>query len=796
MNRPLRVLNVEDSEDDALLVQLTLEGGGYDPTLKRVDTPEAMSAALDEDGWDVIISDYIMPHFSGMEALKLARLKAKDIPFIVVSGKIGEDVAVDAMKAGANDYVLKMNLSRLVPAIKRELVEAEVRAARRRAETALVESETKFRVLVEDSQVGVYIIQEGVLTYVNPKLALMFGYSVAEMTSGMDVLDLVAPEHKQPSIEKMARVLSGEDKTQFYALKACRKGGEVIDIELFGSKTVYSGKPAIIGTLLDVTERTSAAEALRVEVEVTSALLEASAVTSACLDWDKLTGKLLDLVHGIISSEDCAIVMLEDGMLVPQKAVGHSEGFLAAFSSAGEPLKGSGPPELVHTAKKTLSFRRDETSRLATPRISESLGLMEIIISPIMARDMVVGFLCANFRELSTDLRVTAIMEGIAGQLGVAYENTRLYDETQKKTIELARKVETLKALSEIDLAILSTLKQDAMLSKAMKQVRRVVPADFSCIIFRDHESGKFYCKYHWGWDGAMDMTVPEDSFPGLPAVASGATLSRMALEAEAGPSEVDSELVEAGVRSDVFIPIVSKEKGVGLLYLGSRRVAGFSIEDIQTAERLANQIGIALENTRLVSDLENMVMNVVIAFSSAIDAKSPWTKGHSERVTNYAVEIAEMMGLSNDDIETLRLGGLLHDIGKIGTYDVILDKPGKLTEEEFALIKLHPDRGCEILEPIKQFKDILPIVRHHHERMDGKGYPSGLKGEEIPLLARIVCVADSFDSMTADRPYRPSPGIEFAIGEFRRCYGTQFDPNVLDIFLDILEMKREKKAA
>ncbi|MBI5674795.1 MAG: HD domain-containing protein [Nitrospirae bacterium] len=194
--------------------------------------------------------------------------------------------------------------------------------------------------------------------------------------------------------------------------------------------------------------------------------------------------------------------------------------------------------------------------------------------------------------------------------------------------------------------------------------------------------------------------------------------------------------------------------------------------------------------------DLKAMYHDLIIAFSIAIDAKSPWTKGHSERVTHYAVLTAREMRMKSQDIDALMTAGLLHDIGKIGTYDVILEKPTKLNDEEFSLIKNHPVKGEEILRPIKEFKGVLPIVKSHHEKFDGTGYPCGLKGGDIPLSARILCVADSFDSMTSDRPYRPAPGREHAISELKRCSGTQFDPKVVEAFLKVLEKEAEAATA
>jgi putative nucleotidyltransferase with HDIG domain len=185
--------------------------------------------------------------------------------------------------------------------------------------------------------------------------------------------------------------------------------------------------------------------------------------------------------------------------------------------------------------------------------------------------------------------------------------------------------------------------------------------------------------------------------------------------------------------------------------------------------------------------DLEEMFLQATIAMGNALDAKSPWTKGHSERTVRYAEKIARKMGLSDEDMHNLTIGGLLHDIGKIGTYDYLLHKTEKLTAQEFNIIKKHPEKGEKILESIKQLKQIIPIIRYHHERYDGKGYPDGLAGEDIPLLARIVHVADSFDAMTADRPYRSALSKEQVIEELRRNAGTQFDPAVVDVFLSVL---------
>jgi putative nucleotidyltransferase with HDIG domain/PAS domain S-box-containing protein len=189
-------------------------------------------------------------------------------------------------------------------------------------------------------------------------------------------------------------------------------------------------------------------------------------------------------------------------------------------------------------------------------------------------------------------------------------------------------------------------------------------------------------------------------------------------------------------------------------------------------------------ERKKAEKDLHELFTAALESLASAIEAKSPWTRGHSERVADYAVEIGQALGLTNGELDKLRIAALLHDIGKIGTYDGLLEKQGKLTAVEYETIKQHSAKGAEMLAPIRQLHDIIPWVRGHHERFDGAGYPDGLKGENIPLQARILAVADTFDSMTAERPYRTTPGKAQALEEIQRHAGTQFDPKVVEAFL------------
>ena len=211
------------------------------------------------------------------------------------------------------------------------------------------------------------------------------------------------------------------------------------------------------------------------------------------------------------------------------------------------------------------------------------------------------------------------------------------------------------------------------------------------------------------------------------------------------------------------------------------------SVAQMREIKRINSQLSETYEK------LEQAYLESIETLRYTVEAKDTYTRGHSDRVSAYSVLIGEKLGLSEQDLKTLKIGGLFHDVGKIGVPDAILQKESKLTDDEYSEIKNHPSIGAHILSTASIFKDIIPIVKHHHEKYDGTGYPSKLKGTEIPYLARIAAVADSFDAMTSKRTYRNSLDIDTVINEIKRCKGTQFDPEIADVFLDILEHDYDK---
>lgn len=245
--------------------------------------------------------------------------------------------------------------------------------------------------------------------------------------------------------------------------------------------------------------------------------------------------------------------------------------------------------------------------------------------------------------------------------------------------------------------------------------------------------------------------------------------------------------------RTHIAMPLaVTGRQLVGGLALGAKPGGSYRSGDLKIISTLAAYAALLLDSERLYADLERVFFNTVSSMVEAIDAKDPSTRGHSERVRRYSLLIAEELGLDGPGRKRLELAALLHDVGKIGLPDVILNNRGDLRPEQWELVKQHPQMGVAILSPVAQLADILPAIGEHHERYDGQGYPAGKSGEDISLFARIIAVADAFDAMTMERTYRPTFTRERALQEVRDNAGTQFDPQLAEIFYQAYRGKVE----
>jgi HD-GYP domain-containing protein (c-di-GMP phosphodiesterase class II) len=239
-------------------------------------------------------------------------------------------------------------------------------------------------------------------------------------------------------------------------------------------------------------------------------------------------------------------------------------------------------------------------------------------------------------------------------------------------------------------------------------------------------------------------------------------------------------------VRSLLAVPLQRQDQVLGFFFALNKREGEFDSQDSKLLASIANESAIYLENAMLFDDVRGLLMGLLHSLTSAVDAKDTYTHGHSERVAALGRALALEAGLGEAYAERVYMAGLLHDVGKIGVPEAVLQKTGRLTQEEFEQMKKHPEIGARILADVKQVSDIIPAVLHHHERYDGGGYPHGLAGENIPLMGRLICLADGFDAMTSSRTYRKAMPLELALAEIRRCTGTQFDPILAETFLRI----------
>ena len=237
--------------------------------------------------------------------------------------------------------------------------------------------------------------------------------------------------------------------------------------------------------------------------------------------------------------------------------------------------------------------------------------------------------------------------------------------------------------------------------------------------------------------------------------------------------------------------PLIAHDKSVGVLDIITDTPEGdITSRDLSLLTILAKQAALAIENVKLYESIKKDQISIIRALASTVDAKDHYTLGHSQKVSEYSVIIAEEMGLSERDTETIKYAALLHDIGKIALPDDIIKKPSRLTEQEFEIVRKHPNIGAKIIKEIEALAPMVPIVLHHHEHYDGKGYPDGMKGDDIPIGARIVHVTDAYDTMVSARAYRDMLPPELAISELRKNAGTQFDPKVVDIFISSLRKR------
>ncbi|MEW6685235.1 MAG: HD domain-containing phosphohydrolase [Candidatus Edwardsbacteria bacterium] len=522
---------------------------------------------------------------------------------------------------------------------------------------------------------------------------------------------------------------------------------------------------------------------LKMKVKILQRINE---IASSTMNINAVMDKVMDLIEEIAACQASSLLLVEPEkrtlrfVVVKGEA---SEGLKDAHLVLGEGIAGwvakTGIPLIVNDVTKEPRWKKE---------FAEKLGFAthNILCVPLKLKENVMGVIELINKVQKQDFTEEdlEIIELLSSHLATLIENARLYGEMREKMNRIQTLVETSAIIS-------SSLDLNRVLQSVMDEAKNVIGAEASSIFRIDEETKELYFEVATGEKGEEVKKIRVPWGKGIVGAVAEKGQTELVSDVTKDPRWFGRVDKKSGfvTRSILAVPLKVKDKVIGVAQVLNKIGEGtFTKDDVELFEGLARQAAIAVENARLYQDLQELFVNSIKTVVSLIDAKDEYTAGHSERVTKYSLMIAKEMGYEEDDLKRLELAGVLHDVGKIGMPDSILKKPDKLTDEEFAIVKQHPARGAEAMVPIKQMKEMIPAIRHHHERYDGGGYPDHLKNNNISQDARIICVADAYDAMTSDRPYRKGLSREEAISRLKKDTTTQFDPEAVEAFCRAME--------
>ena len=530
----------------------------------------------------------------------------------------------------------------------------------------------------------------------------------------------------------------------------------------------------------------AAPEEMRRRYADLSTLYMAGARLSSILHWEPLLLEILETAIHLTQADGASLILTDEHHddlyiaasrhlpphVIKETRLRFGDGIAGWVAQNREPLLLIGPV----ASDRFANF---------TPRPGQiGSALCVPLIPPIVDRatPLVVGVLLVS-RKVGKDALTPddlQLLYALSMQAAAALQNARQYQSLQRRATHLQN-------LIEISREMATSLNLDQVLRAIMEKSVQLLRAQSGSLLLIDDDTKELIFKVALGPAGAIlsDTRLP----PGVGIAGAVARDGKPLIvnDAKADPRHyagVDANTALTTQRI-VAVPLVSKSRIIGVLEVVNKLDSvPFTQEDVETLAAFAVEGAIALENARLYSELKQAFTDTVRVIANAVEARDPYTAGHTNRVTQLAIETARELDWTPAQIEILEIGALLHDIGKIGVSDAILRKPDRLTDDEYTEMKKHPIVGANMLEGVGLLRPILAYVLYHQERFDGSGYPFGLKGKEIPIEGRLLPVVDTFDAITSDRPYRKGREPAEAIAEIIKYRGTQFDPEVVDAFL------------
>ncbi len=435
-----------------------------------------------------------------------------------------------------------------------------------------------------------------------------------------------------------------------------------------------------------------------------------------------------------------------------------------------------------------------EDIKTFTRRVMQEPGFRQIALNedkavygvPVRSDEKIIGALTAcgpNGSKHTDDIRT--FLNRAAGLIQDRFSYQR---ETEALTHELARSFEDLNLYARIARQVKALKFSADRLKDILQEIFETMRVDLVFSRLFNHPEYTIHI-------GRPDLT---DKIP-HPEVFIGSLIGNIPLPDMSSPipyfivndaaTAPDYRRLHPDTYRFLAVPMCHNNDLLGWLgMLSSNMDEIFRQSELNLLSSMAEQITVVIANSELYMEMERFVINVVKSLVHAIEAKDYYTRGHSERVNRYCMAMADRLSMEKEERESLHWASMLHDVGKIGIPEIILNKPQSLDDEEYGLVKSHPQKGYDILKPIEQIAGSLPGILHHHERYDGKGYPKGLKGDKIPLIARIIAVADMFDALTSDRAYRDAIPPRQAVETMKKVSGRQLDPDLLELFRMVLQ--------
>lgn len=736
----MRILILEDTPSDAELEEIELRDAELLPIILRVETRKAFEQALAEFKPNIILADYKLPAYSGRDALEFAHRTHPEIPVIMVTGALGDEAAVELLKLGAMDYVLKDHLVRLAPAIKRALSEESDIRERKIAES-------KYRALFTEAMDGIVLIDCGTWHIVdcNPEFEKQTGRTLAQLKELKAWAVLPAEQHElaRQTLVEIREAESGRGSD----FNMQKPDGEIVPIEFSAKLLNIQQQRFIQGITRDITERKRAENALRESEERYRFLFE-------------------NMLEGYAH---CKMLFEQDEPV---------DFIYLSINSAFEKITG---------LKDVIGKRVSELIpgiRESNPELLEIYGRVSLSGQP---------------EKFETYLAVWGMWLAITAYSASKGYFVAVFDDiTERKRAEdaLRRANRALRTLSAGNLALVRAANEDELLRAVTNVIVEEGGYRLAVVDYAEDDPEKSIMPKAWSgsegghyWTQGLSWADTEQGqLPVAKAIRTG--IAQICHDLAGAPAfkPWKDTAVARGYVSNIAMPLSGDGRIFGGLSIYSSEADAFDDDEVQLLVELANDLayGIVTLRTRAAHEqqaslLRQSLEQSIQTIAATVEARDPYTAGHQRRVGELATAIAGEMGLAEEQIHGIHFAAIIHDLGKIRVPAEILSKPGKLTHNEYMLIKDHPQAGYDILKNVKYPWPIADIVLQHHEKLDGSGYPQGLTEGQILLEARILTVADVVEAISSHRPYRPGLGIDTALEEIERNRGRLYDPRVVD---------------